>query len=48
MTMDFEPKMRLLDKLMLPMMKSKFAAMLNALLDGNDAFVTESQFINAA
>lgn len=48
MTMEFEPKMGLLGKLMLPMMKPKFKVMLNALLAGNDAFVTQGQIANAA
>ncbi len=48
MTMEFEPKMGLLGKLMLPMMKPKFKGMLGALLEGNDKFVTQGQLINAA
>ncbi|UJB71112.1 SRPBCC family protein [Acaryochloris sp. 'Moss Beach'] len=48
MSMDFEPKMGWLGKLMLPMMKPKFEEMLNALLAGNDAFVTQGQLVNAA
>ena len=48
MSMDFEPKMGLLGKLMLPMMKPKFAGMLNALLEGNDAYVTQGQVVTAA
>ncbi|PZD75385.1 hypothetical protein C1752_00004 [Acaryochloris thomasi RCC1774] len=47
MAMDFEPKMGLLGKLMLPMMKPKFRGMLNSLLEGNDAFVTQGQLANA-
>lgn len=48
MTMEFEPKMGLLGQLMVPMMKPKFKGMLNALLKGNDAFVTQCQLANAA
>lgn len=47
MTMEFEPKMGLLGKLMVPMMKPKFKGMLNKLLAGNDAFVTKGQLANA-
>lgn len=48
MAMDFEPTMGLLGKLMLPMMKPKFKGMLDALLAGNDAFVTQGKTVNAA
>ena len=48
MTMEFEPKMGLLGKMMIPMMKPKFKGMLNALLEGNDAFVTQGRMVNAA
>jgi len=48
MSMDFEPKLGLLGKIMVPMMKLKFKGMLNALLAGNDAFVTQGQLANAA
>lgn len=47
MAMDFEPKMGLLGKLMLPMMKPKFKGMLNNLLAGNDAYVSQGQLANA-
>lgn len=46
MVLDFEPKGGLLGKLMLPIMKPKFEKMLNALLAGNDAFVTQGQLVN--
>ncbi|MEN8131747.1 MAG: SRPBCC family protein [Pseudomonadota bacterium] len=39
MTMQFEPKMGILGKLMIPMMKKQFASMLQELLDGNAAYV---------
>lgn len=48
MTMEFEPKMCLHGKLMLPMMKPKFAGMLRGLLEGNRAFVTEGKAANPA
>lgn len=48
MIMEFEPKMGILGKLMVPMMKSKFKGMLNALLAGNEAFVTQGKMVNAA
>lgn len=48
MRMEFEPKMGILGKMMVPMMKSKFKGMLNALLEGNDAFVTRGLLANAA
>ncbi|MEO0458370.1 MAG: hypothetical protein AAF152_17565 [Cyanobacteria bacterium P01_A01_bin.114] len=47
MTMEFEPKLGVVGKLMVPMMKPKFKGMLNALLAGNDAFVTRGQLANA-
>lgn len=47
MIMEFEPKMGILGKLMVPMMKSKFKGMLNALLAGNEAFVTQGKMVNA-
>ena len=48
MVMEFEPKMGLLGKLMVPMMKPKFTTMLGTLLEGNDRFVTQGQMVNAA
>lgn len=48
MSMSFEPKMGLLGKAMIPMMKPKFKGMLNNLLAGNDAYVTQGQLANAA
>ena len=33
---------------MVPMMKSKFKEMLNALLEGNEAFVTQGTMVNTA
>lgn len=48
MIMEFEPKMGILGKLMVPMMKSKFKGMLNALLAGNEAFVTQNKIVDAA
>lgn len=48
MSMDFEPKMGLLGKMMVPMMKPQFARMLGALLEGNDRFVTRGELSAAA
>ncbi len=48
MTMEFQPKMGLLGKLMVPMLKPKFKKMLNALLVGNDEFVTQGKLANVA
>ena len=42
MVMRFEPGMGLLGKMMLPMMKPKFAEMLNNLLTGNAAHVEQA------
>ena len=47
MDMEFEPKMGILGKLMIPMMKPKFKGMLNSLLAGNEAFVTQGRLANA-
>lgn len=48
MTMDFVPKMGLLGKLMIPMMKPKFKQMLGLLLEGNAQYVTTGKLANAA
>ena len=48
MTMEFHPKMGLLGRLMVPMMKPKFASMLQALLAGNRAFVERGVEVQAA
>lgn len=47
MDMEFEPKMGILGKLMIPMMKPKFKGMLNSLLAGNETFVTQGRLANA-
>lgn len=47
MTMEFEPKMGIVGKLMIPMMKKKFTPMLQGMLKGNDEFVTQGQLANA-
>lgn len=47
MDMDFEPKMGILGKLMIPIMKPKFKGMLDSLLAGNEAFVTQGRLANA-
>jgi uncharacterized membrane protein len=39
MTMEFEPKFGVLGRLMEPLMKRQFAPMLQAMLDGNAAYV---------
>ncbi len=48
MTMEFEPKLGLIGKMMVPMMKPQFAKMLGALLEGNDHFVTKGKQAVAA
>lgn len=46
MTMRFVPKMGLLGKMMVPMMKSKFAPMLQSLLDANAQYVEQGIQVN--
>ena len=48
MTMAFTPKMGLIGKAMLPIMKKQFAAMLRQLLEGNAAHVEQHRAANAA
>ncbi len=47
-TSEFEPKMGLLGKLMTPLMKRQFRPMLQALLDGNAAYVERGQVVAQA
>ncbi len=47
MTLEFEPRMGILGKFMVPMMKKKFTPMLQGLLKANDEFVTRGQLANA-
>ena len=46
--MEFEPKMGLLGKLMVPLMKPQFRKLLGKLLDGNKAFVEHGTIITRA
>lgn len=46
LTMDFEPKMGLLGKMMLPMMKKQFGGMLQDLLDANAAYLEKGIQVN--
>lgn len=48
MTMHFVPKFGLLGALMVPMMKPKFRSMLQAMLDGNAAYVEYGQRVTQA
>jgi ribosome-associated toxin RatA of RatAB toxin-antitoxin module len=45
---EFQPGMGILGKLMVPMMKRQFAPMLQALLDGNAAYVERQQTVAEA
>lgn len=48
MRMEFVPKMGLLGKLMIPMMKPQFRKMLQGLLDANAAFVERGEEVSQA
>ncbi len=48
MTMEFTPKMGLLGKMMLPLMKRQFRPMLQALLDANAAYVETGTEVSRA
>ena len=47
-TMDFEPKMGVIGKLMIPMMKKQFAPMLQGLLNGNANYAESGVLVNKA
>ncbi len=47
-TSEFEPKLGLLGKLMLPFMRRQFTSMLQALLDANAEYVERGQVVAAA
>ena len=46
MTSEFEPKMGILGKMMVPLMKMKFKPMLQAMLDGNADYVESGAVVN--
>ncbi len=48
MRMDFVPKMGLLGKMMIPMMKPQFRKMLQGLVDANAAFVERGEEVSLA
>ena len=48
MKMEFTPKMGILGKILIPVMKPQFRKMLNGLLAGNAAFIERGVIINAA
>ena len=46
-TMAFTPKMGLLGRMMIPMMKPQFARLLGKLMDGNKAYVERGETVAA-